>query len=211
MVRRIAGYVLDVLGALGVATSLVAFGWPLLWPVNVPAEFVLAIAVAAAYFVLLRLSRPPARSGQKSLEVASQEFADYYANFYRREGQLHVFCKDTEWLEHVNMAPVVEALTAKGQRATLCLQILGEPVTNRLAEAGVNIVHVPEALALEIKMSLRENGTEKELIIRGAGHGTERAPRSNHKEAREINTFTESTNADMVNLALTIFRTIETS
>lgn len=206
MARAAFRWVLNVIGAAGVAVTIVLGVWPLFWPVNVPAQLLTIVLLTASYVLLMYLTRAqPSQMEQIALERGSTKFAEYYAHFYRQEGAISIFCEDTEWLEADVMKPVVEAIGGKGKKATLYLTDTSSSITDDLRKREVNIVPVPPGLALEVKMSYRVTGTDRKLIIRGAADGT---ARSNRRHAAEINTFTATTNADLVNLAATIFSTI---
>lgn len=206
MTRIFVRWALNVIAALGIAITIVIGVWPLLGQPNVPAQVMAVILLAGVYLVLMYLVRSPrAQIEHVSLERGTPQFAEYYADFYAREGLIYIFCEDTEWLEDDVMKPVFDAIANKGEKATVCLTSTGFSTTDELRKRGVKIVHVPSDQALEVKMSYRVNGTEKTLIIRGAADGTTRRGRSNPVE---INTFTKTTNADLVNLAETIFSTI---
>jgi hypothetical protein len=211
MARNVSRIVLNVLTSLGLATTLVAFIWPLFFTVDVGLMILTALLISTGHFVLTWALREPRRGSEDdrvSLERNTVDFADYYREFYELEGSLAIFCEDTEWLEGDIMKPVVEAIAAKGSRATMFLSVLGEPITDDLENRKVKIVKVPIEFALAVKMSYRMNGNDHDLMIRGAGDGTSPVPK-NSKKAKEINTFTRTRNQDIVNLAHAVFSAIE--
>lgn len=210
MVKAAARVGLNIIASLGVGTALVLFLWPLVFKENIGLEIVVAIVLSAVNLFLLWIVRPKigesdaGEDEQIALPVGAEEFANYYRDFYKREGSIYIYCKDTEWLEDPVMKPVVDAIAAKGQRATLCLRVLGEKTTETLKKSGVQIKAVPDSLALEIKMSYQDNGTDKSVIIRGAAKGAS-MDRNSSGTLLEMNSFTETRNHDIVNLVHTIF------
>ncbi|MEV8219708.1 hypothetical protein AB0O65_08130 [Microbacterium sp. NPDC077391] len=206
MTKIIVRWALNVIAAAGVAVTLVVGVWPFFGDPNIPAQVLATILITVVYLILMYAVRAPrAQIEHVSLERGTAKFAQYYANFYRLEGNIYIFCEDTEWLEGDVMRPVVEAIAGKGKKATVCLSDTSYPTTEELSKREVDIVSIPANQALEVKMSYRVNGTEKILIIRGAADGTTRRTR---RHPIEVNTFTRTTNADLVNLAGTIFSTI---
>ena len=208
MAKSIARTFLNVITSLGVGATLGGFVWPIFFPRELGLMILVALLIAVGHFVLLWFLRARPGDDRVSLERGSVAFATYYREFYEREGALSIFCEDTEWLEGDAMKPVVEAIAAKGARATVFLSVLGECITEKLQGRGVRIVRVREEFALAVKMSYRVNGTERDLMIRGAGDGTTSTRRLG-KKAKEVNTFTRTQNQDMINLAQAIFSALE--
>lgn len=210
MIRTVFRSLLNVLTSLGLGATLIAFVWPLVFPVDVGWMILSALLISGGHFGLIWVLREPARGSEDdrvSLERNTVEFATYYREFYELEGSLAIFCEDTEWLEDEIMKPVVEAIASKRGRATMFLSVLGETITEDLESRQVNVVKVPSEFALAVKMSYRMNGNDHDLMIRGAGDGTNLVPK-NGKKAKEINTFTRTKNPDIVNLAHAIFTAI---
>lgn len=203
-----ARFFLNLLGSISIGATLTAFLWPLFFQQDLGLQILTTLLLAGAYYYLLWLTRPRLGDDRVSLGRGTVKFANYYRDFYALEGSLSIFCEDTEWLEGDVMKRVVEAIAAKKSRATMYLSILDEPITTELEKRGVRIIQVPANFALEVKMSYRVNGTERDLMIRGAADGTS-TTRIGKNGNKEVNTFTRTSNLDFVNLAKAIFGAIE--
>jgi hypothetical protein len=135
------------------------------WQIEELSKWLVAGILAIGYVALLHYLADT-RDGEKSLKANSKSFSKYYSSWYGQEGQIHIFCSDTEWLEHNEMRPIVSKVLEKGSRAFVYLRETGGPVTDEFRRGGVQIFEIPPSVGLNIKMSVLVNNDHKEAIIR---------------------------------------------
>jgi hypothetical protein len=96
----------------------------------------------------------------------SKELAEFFTHWYQRKGNHTVFCDDLDWMDGVDNASIRSALKARGANATVCLRSSGGSVARGLAESGVVLKTIPEALTTHAKFSIFQSDGLTEMIIR---------------------------------------------
>lgn len=131
------------------------------------------IALVATFIAQLMLYRESARDTLH--EFANERgpaFVKFFAEWYARNGHHDIYCKDLDWLDRPELEPIVAVLIRRSSQVSIFLREEGASVCQRLREAGVQLYLVPEVARSEMKMSLRSDNDDKELIIRRKSPGS---------------------------------------
>jgi len=121
----------------------------------------------------------------------SNEEAEFFAEWYSRNGELIIFCTDLDWLSSARYDKVVDALMRKGNRLDLYLRKHNHEVVRKLARNGAKLCRVKPSIRSTHRFSIRIDEHLNYIIIR-----------NKETEPRRI-TFEEYSNHHaLVNLAL---------
>jgi hypothetical protein len=130
------------------------------------------IALLATLAAQLKLYR---ESTKDTLHEFTDErgpaFVTYFEQWYDRNGNHDIYCKDLDWLDRPELEPIVAVLIRRSSQVNIFLREQGASVCQRLREAGVRLYLVPEVARSEMKMSLRSDNDDKELVIKTKDSG----------------------------------------
>jgi hypothetical protein len=142
--------------------------------------FVLFAVIGIAQGLFFYLTRPRDRV---SLVKGSRKFADYFVDWYKREGEHFIFCNDMDWLRGGEEARIVQAIADRGRKMTICTRDTVDEIVDRLRRAGVSVHQVPAQSITHAAMSLHKVDGTSTLIIRHK-HGTTRNNKIHFIETR---------------------------
>ncbi len=128
------------------------------------------LAIAGLLATLLAQMRLYSESTKLTLHEFADErsapFVKFFAQWYDTNGSHDIYCKDLDWLDRPELEPIVEVLMRRRSQVNIFLREVEASVCQRLRDAGVRIYLVPQVARSEIKMSLRSDNDDKELIVR---------------------------------------------
>jgi hypothetical protein len=103
----------------------------------------------------------------------SPAFVRFFSEWYDRDGNHDIYCKDLHWLDRPELEPIVEVIIRRRPQMSIFVREQQATVCRRLINAGVQLYLVPEVARSEMKMSLRSDNDDKELIVRRRRPGSE--------------------------------------
>jgi hypothetical protein len=148
----------------GVLLTLLTPKWWLL------AGFAL-IATLAAQLMLYRESTKDTL--HEFTDERGPDFVKFFSEWYDRNGRHDIYCKDLDWLDRPELEPIVQVLIRRKAQVNIFIREQDAEVCHRLRKAGVQLYLVPEVARSEIKMSLRSDNDDKELIVRRKRPGSQ--------------------------------------
>ena len=98
-------------------------------------------------------------------------FVDFFCNWYDRNGTHNIYCKDLDWLDRPEVARIVDVLKRRHANVSIFIREDAARVCDDLRNAGVRIYLVPNVARSQMKMSMRIDDDDQELIIRRKGPG----------------------------------------
>jgi hypothetical protein len=126
-----------------------------------------AIALVATVAAQFRLYRESAKDTLHEFDdERGPAFVKFFVGWYDRNGSHDIYCKDLDWLDRPELEPIVEVLIRRRSQVNIFLRELDADVCQRLREAGIQLHLVPQIARSEMKMSLRSDNDDKELIVR---------------------------------------------
>ena len=202
MVRRVIGWAVEIIAAFALMITVLP---PIMNAIDPEtgtfAHVLAAVIVTGGYIALVKyLARAPI--GQRKLKLETAKFAEFYADWYARSGRIYIFCDDTDWLESDVSRPIVNALIAKGARATFFVREASGRALMELQANGVTVVPIPSSVAFRARLSLRVEDGKKDLIIRDTN--LEGASRRSDQ-----NVFRETSDPYLIGLAEDLLRSIK--
>lgn len=184
--------IIQALATAGAITKIIldAIGGNLQW-----LYLALFPIVGATQVLLIYLTRPRDRV---ALTKGSRKFSKYFVEWYQREGEHFIFCRDLDWLKGTEEGRIVDALVDRGRKMTVCTLDTGDEIAERLRRAGASVYPVPTQTATHAVMSLHKVDDTRTLIIR-------------HKRGTAQNSkihFIETRNNVVVALAQDLFQQV---
>jgi hypothetical protein len=140
-----------------------------------PKWWILAgIGFAVTIFAQVRLYRESTRDTlHEFVDERSPAFVRFFSEWYDRDGNHDIYCKDLHWLGRPELEPIVEVIIRRRYQVSIFVREQEAAICRRLSEAGVQLYLVPEVARSEMKMSLRSDNDDKELIVRRKRPGSE--------------------------------------
>jgi hypothetical protein len=131
-------------------------------------------AFVATFIAQLMLYRESTRDTlHEFADERGPDFVKFFSEWYDRNGRHDIYCKDLDWLDRSELEPIEQVLIRRRAQVNIFLREQDAGVCQRLREAGVQIYLVPEVARSEMKMSLRSDNDDKELIVRRKRPGSE--------------------------------------
>lgn len=116
----------------------------------------------------------------------SRRLASFFANWYRKKGELSVFCTDLEWIDSPE---IVSALILKAEGGHLCLYLRNTgPLAERLRAAKAKVYRIPASITSPHRFSILQTDGFERIICRN------KAIEASETKAEKIE-FIETTNA----------------
>jgi hypothetical protein len=129
--------------------------------------FLAGVGLVATVAAQLKLYQASTRDTLHEFsDERSPAFVNFFEEWYDRNGNHDIYCKDLDWLDRSELEPIVAVLIRRRAQVSIFLREEGASVCQRLRDAGVHLYHVPEVARSEMKMSLKSDNDDKELIIR---------------------------------------------
>jgi hypothetical protein len=126
----------------------------------------LFLVITALQFLVLWLAG--LRENQVALKEGSRKFIRFFSGWYRRQGEVSIYCNDLAWLEGAVNEPILNELKEKagaGRLEVFIRKVTG-PALLALLDAGAETYLIPDEIKLRIRMSVRENDGAIRVIIR---------------------------------------------
>jgi hypothetical protein len=129
---------------------------------------VLAVAAFAATLVAqYLLYRASTKTTYHEFEdEREKKFVDFFCNWYDRDGSHNIYCKDLDWLDRPEVSRIVDVLKQRHASVSIFIREDDAAVCNDLRNAGVRIYLVPSVARSQMKMSMRIDNDDQEIIIR---------------------------------------------
>ncbi|MEV8273760.1 hypothetical protein [Microbacterium sp. NPDC077184] len=145
---------------------------------------IVALVIAVLYTLLLHWVRDPG-TVRHQIPKNSKKFVDFYADWYKRDGHVHMYCQDLHWLQGPEYASIVEQLRLKGPQAHIYLRDLSGTVVSGLQDHGVQVFEVPPSVKIAVKFSLLTEDDHRVLIIRSKVKRSGMRRKTDHEEVLE--------------------------
>lgn len=132
-----------------------------------------AVAFVATLIVQYFIYRASTRTTYHQFQdERDTRFVDFFCNWYDRNGTHNIYCKDLDWLDRPEVSPIVEVLKRRHANVSIFIREDAARVCADLRSAGVRIYLVPNMARSQMKMSMRIDDDDQELIIRRKAPGT---------------------------------------
>ncbi len=197
LLRNVPGWVLDLLDTLTFGATIVGATYISVNGKDTSGKVVFgAVVFLVLFYFWILLSRR--MGGRYSFRTGSKAEANFFCEWYGRQGRHFVFCNDLDWLEDPAGSSIRSALETTARRAGssvfIAHRVGNASVSGRLRAAGVQLVTMPSTLQAKARFSLREYEQDAWLIVRD-------------KAQNEDNTvFLRSQDAYMLAIARDFFR-----
>lgn len=131
-----------------------------------------AIALIGTFIVQWRLYQTSTKDTfHEFKDERDPNFVKFFSDWYDRNGRHDIYCKDLDWLDRPELVPIVNVLIQRSVNVSIFVREDGAQVCARLRAAGVPIYLVPDVAKSQMKMSLRTDNDDQELIIRRKAPG----------------------------------------
>ena len=159
---------LDVIKLLLAITGLnFKFIIETIWPsIMIPAQVGILISTMILLLVIFVLKWKSENKKQHIFDECSLEEANFFDEWYRKEGDIIIFCTHLNWLENEHYLRVVDAFKKKGDKLDLYLKKTESRVVDELLLSGAKLHRVRENIRSEHRFSIRKNNGFRSIIIR---------------------------------------------